>query len=184
MWPRLQLLGCHRLPADLFLLLYNTKTFMLMKNIFSLNTVAAGLLVGTLDITAACIQFYLKTGKGPEPVLRYISSGAFGQDAFAGGNSMIFWGLFFHYLIAMSFTFFFFWLAKSFPVILKIKMLTAVLYGIFMWIVTQLIVVPLSIIPSRPITASGALIAISILIVCIAIPLAWIAGSRFNSNKK
>jgi hypothetical protein len=154
-----------------------------MNHIFSAKTIKAGLLVGTLDIIAACIQFYVKTGKGPEPVLRYVASGAFGQEAFAGGNSMIFLGLFFHYFIAMSFTFFFFWLAKTFPVILKAKLLTAVLYGIFMWVVTQLVVVPLSKIPIRSVTVTGALIAISILVVCIGIPLTLFAGKQMNSKK-
>jgi len=83
----------------------------------------------------------------------------------------------------MSFTFFFFWLAKTFPVILKVKLLVALLYGIFMWVITQLLVVPLSQIPPRPITASGALTAISILIVCIALPLVWFAGKRLGSAK-
>jgi len=155
-----------------------------MTNIFSAKTVLTGLLVGTLDITAACVQFYLKTGKGPEPVLRYVASGFFGQDAFSGGNSMIIWGLFFHYFIAMFFTFLFFWLTKTFPAILKVKLLTAILYGIFMWIATQLIVVPLSKIPTRPITVSGAFTAICILVVCIGIPLAWIADRKFDTNKK
>lgn len=140
--------------------------------------IKAGLLVGTLDITAACIQFYLKTGKGPEPVLRYIASGAFGTDAFSGGSITLFWGLFFHYLIAMSFTFLFFWLVKIFPAMLNMKWITAVVYGIFMWAITQLVVVPLSKIPARPLTVSGALTAIVILIVCISIPLVWIAGKR------
>lgn len=162
----------------------NTKTCrLLMINLFSSKTIKAGLLVGTLDITAACTQFYIKTGKGPEPILRYIASGAFGKGAFTGGGSMIFWGLFFHYFIAMSFTFFFFWLAKTFPGILKVKLLTAVLYGVFMWCVTQFLVIPLSKISTPTPTLTGAAIAISILIVCIAIPLTLIAGKQINSKK-
>jgi hypothetical protein len=149
-------------------------------NISTAKIIKTGLLVGTLDITAACVQFYLKTGKGPEPVLRYIASGAFGPEAFSGGNIMLFWGLFFHYLIAMSFTFLFFWLVKIFPAMLKVRLLTAVVYGIFMWAITQLVMVPLSKIPVRPVTLSGALTAIAILIVCISIPLAWIAGKGNN----
>lgn len=154
-----------------------------MINIFSSITLKTGLLVGTLDITAACIQFFFKTGKGPELVLRYIASGAFGKDAFTGSNSMIFWGLFFHYFIAMSFAFFFFWLAKTFPVILKVKLLTAVLYGAFMWCVTQFLVIPSSKIPAPTPTLIGAVIAISILTICIGIPLAWIAAKQMNLNK-
>ena len=154
-----------------------------MKNIFSANVIKAGLLVGTLDITAACIQFYLKTGKGPETVLRYVASGVFGKEAFAANGSMIFWGVLFHYFIAMSFTFFFFWLAKTFPAILKVKLLTAVLYGVFMWCVTQFIVIPLSKIPARPVPLSNALVAISILIICIGIPLTWIAARQISIRK-
>jgi len=52
-----------------------------------------------------------------------------------------------------------------------------------MWVITQLVVVPLSQIPPRPITASGALTAIGILIVCIALPLVWFAGKRLGSAK-
>jgi hypothetical protein len=155
---------------------------MNMNNIFSSKAIMTSLLVGTLDIIAACIHFYIKTGNGPEPLLRYIASGAFGKEA-ATGSSMIWWGLFFHYFIAMSFTFFFWWLAKTFPAILKMKILTAVLYGIFIWVVTQLMVVPLSKIPARPITASGALTAIGILIICIGLPLTFIAGKQLNSAK-
>ena len=152
-------------------------------HIFSAKIIKAGLLVGTLDITAACIQFYLKTGKGPETVLRYVASGVFGQEAFTANSSMIFWGLLFHYFIAMSFTFFFFWLTKTFPSILKVKLLTAVLFGVFMWCVTQLIVIPLSRIPARPVTIANALIAISILIICIGIPLTWIADRQVSIRK-
>ena len=154
-----------------------------MINIFSSKTIKTGLLVGTLDITAACTQYYIKTGKGPENVLRYVASGAFGKEAFTSGSSMIFWGLFFHYVIAMSFAFFFFWLAKIFPGILRVKLLTAALYSVFMWCVTQFLVIPLSKIPTPTATLSGALISISILFVCIAIPLTWMAARQMNTNK-
>jgi hypothetical protein len=153
-----------------------------MNNIFSLNTFAAGLLVGTLDICAASFQFFIKTGNGPSGLLKYVASGFFGAEAFNSGNSMIFWGLFFHYFIALSFTFFFFWLVKIFPGILKEKILTAVLYGVFMWVVTQVVVVPLSKIPTKPLAFGRSLIAISILVICISIPLTWIANRQLQSN--
>lgn len=116
-------------------------------------------------------------------MLKYVASGVFGKEAFTSDSSMIFWGLFFHYVIAISFTFFFFWLAKTFPGILKVKLLTAVGYGIFMWCVTQFLVIPLSKIPTPAATLSGAAMAISILIVCMGIPLTWIAAKQVNTNK-
>ena len=67
------------------------------------------LLVGTLDIVAAFVDYWLATGRGPEGVLRYVASGAFGSAAFTGGICMIWYGLLFHYMIAAAWTALFFW---------------------------------------------------------------------------
>ena len=74
-----------------------------MKNL-TLNVLKAGVIVGTLDILAAFIQFYSKTQKNPIVVLNFIASGIFGKEAFTGGNKMAAFGLFFHYVIAFGFT--------------------------------------------------------------------------------
>lgn len=49
----------------------------------------SGLLVGTLDITAASVQYYARTGKSPLNVLRFVASGVFGQAALSGGGLRI-----------------------------------------------------------------------------------------------
>ena len=61
-----------------------------MNKLFSIKHLLAAILVGTLDITAACIQYFIKTGKNPTGVLRFVASGAFGTDAFTGSNMMLF----------------------------------------------------------------------------------------------
>ncbi|HSU28766.1 MAG TPA: hypothetical protein VLJ68_10315, partial [Chitinophagaceae bacterium] len=70
----------------------------------------AGFVAGTMDITAACIQYYINTGKGPGNVLRFVARGALGRSALSGGNTSALWGLFFHYCIAFIWTIFFFWI--------------------------------------------------------------------------
>jgi uncharacterized membrane protein YagU involved in acid resistance len=97
---------------------------------------------------------------------------------FNGENIMILWGLIFHFIIATIFAIFFFWLSKMLPSILKNKLLTGILYGFFIWSVMQFIVLPLSDAPKSPLHFTGAIIAILILIVCIGIPLAYMAGRR------
>ena len=47
------------------------------------------LLVGTLNISAAIIKFYLETGRGPAPVFRYPASGAFGPEPFMNQGLVI-----------------------------------------------------------------------------------------------
>jgi hypothetical protein len=61
----------------------------------------AGLIVGTLDILAAFIQYAIKTGKNPTVVLKFIASGVFGKEAFNGGTMMNVYGLIFHFVIAL-----------------------------------------------------------------------------------
>lgn len=138
--------------------------------------ICSALLVGTLDILAASIQFYLNTGNGPAPVLKFIASGVFGPEAFSGGKSMVFYGLLFHYLIAFGFTLFFFILSIAFPSILKFKVITGILYGVFVWMVMNLLVLPFSNTPKSEFNWISAGIGILILIVCVGLPLSFIAS--------
>ncbi|MBY0482702.1 MAG: hypothetical protein K2Q21_15210 [Chitinophagaceae bacterium] len=154
-----------------------------MTKIFPLTTVKAWLLVGTLDILAACIQFFLKTNKNPITVLRFVASGYFGKEAFTGGDSMIIYGLLLHFLVASLFTLFFFLLAYYLPAMLKYTLFTGIFYGIFMQLVMQFLVLPLSNAPKVSHTFLSVVIATSILIICIGIPLAFIAGRKLNTGK-
>jgi uncharacterized membrane protein YagU involved in acid resistance len=148
-----------------------------MFNRFSLQVLLTGLFVGTLDIGAALLQFFLKTGKDPMIVMKFIASGLLGKDAMKGGTEMIVWGFFFHYLLAMGFTIFFFWLCSKRPALLQYRLLTGIGYGIFVWGVMRFVVLPLSLTTKQPATLSGTLVAILILIVCLGIPLAYLAAA-------
>jgi uncharacterized membrane protein YagU involved in acid resistance len=143
----------------------------------------SGLLVGTLDIIAACTSFYIDTGKNPVGVLNYVASGITGNDAFAGGTAIALLGLLCHYIIALSFTFFFFWLYSKTNLLSKNRIVTAVVYGLFMWLITTLIVLPLSNVPHTPLSAIKfykALKAIGILVFMIGFPLSFIAYNVFK----
>jgi hypothetical protein len=143
----------------------------------------SGLLVGTLDITAACTDYYIATGKEPEGVLRYVASGVFGQQAFTGDNRMLVWGLFFHYTIAFSFTIFFFWLYSKIKFMATYPVWTAIIYGIFMWVVTTRIIVPLSNTPKGTFVWWKAMKAAAILITMLGLPLSFIARNHFRKRQ-
>lgn len=144
----------------------------------------SGLLVGTLDIVSACIDYYIATGKGPEGVLRFVASGVFGQQAFTGSNAMPAWGLLFHYIIAFSFTILFFWLYPKIKIMAAYPVITAVCYGIFMWVVTTRIIMPLSNTPKGTFHFWKAIKAILILVVMIGIPLSFIAKNYFGKRQR
>ncbi|WP_349313909.1 hypothetical protein [Chitinophaga sp. MM2321] len=146
-----------------------------------ITIITTGLLVGSLDILTACIQFVLTTGKSFTKVLIFIASAAFGPAAFSGDPAMPWWGVFFHYCIAMAFTILFFLLYPKLPAMRKHPALTGIGYGIFIWVVMNILVLPLTRIPAAPFRLDGAVIGVIILIVMIGLPLSFIARERYKS---
>lgn len=128
-----------------------------------------------LDLLSALTWYYLKTGRNPVNVMRYIASAVFGPKAFDGDSTLFIWGLLFHFLIALGFTLFFFWLYPRLRLYSLPRLLTAFLYGLFIWTVMNLLVVPLTLAPQAPFNSTNALTNMLILIVMIGMPLSFIA---------
>lgn len=134
----------------------------------------AWLIAGTLDITAAVIQTLIN-GRNPLMMLKFIASGVFGIAALQGGNGYAILGLLFHYAIAGIWTWFFFLLYPRLEVLQKNILLTGILYGIFVWLAMNRIILPLSHTPPLPFDLRGAMISAAILIAAIGMPLAVMA---------
>lgn len=135
-----------------------------------------GLIVGTLDITAALIKYYISTGKNPLFIFQYIASGILGSEAFSGGTSIVVLGLLLHYTIALIFTVLFCLLYKAYPIISKNNVLSGICYGIIIWCIMNFIVVPLSDTPKSTFNIFNAIKELIILIVMIGIPLVFLAN--------
>jgi uncharacterized membrane protein YagU involved in acid resistance len=160
-----------------------------MRRSFFASALTAGLIAGAMDITAACIHGYLRNGTTPEQILRGIAGGAFGKEAAANGNMMIFWGLLFHFLIAISFTFFFFLLAKKFPSLIRYPVLIAIIYGAFVWTFMRYVVLNyISTIKITPIVGQekiiNTIIGAVILMICIGLPDAFLARRYLRQKLK
>lgn len=104
-----------------------------------------GVIVGTLDALAAIIILAKMNAVG---VFQFIASGAFGKEAFSGGAAMTIIGILFHYLFAFSFTTLYFLLFPYATFLRKQKLVSGVLYGLFVWTVMNLIVRQASIQPA------------------------------------
>lgn len=138
----------------------------------------AGLFAGTLDGCAASIQYFLATGGNPVPVFTYIASGVFGQAAYSGGPFMAVWGVLFHYAIATSWASLYVLLYPRIPLLSRNMFISAAFYGLFVWSMMNLVIVPLSRVrPLHP-TYVKNLIGICILVVCIGLPIALITDRR------
>lgn len=143
------------------------------------------LLVGTLDITSATINFLIQGGTNPVNILVYISSAIYGPEAREiGPPSMAILGLALHYLIALIWTVIFFVLYTKIPVMSKNRLVTGILYGYFMQIIMSQVVVKLSNTAKGPFSLTSFLINGAILCVAIAIPLSFIAYRHYYGSQK
>jgi hypothetical protein len=142
--------------------------------------VLAALLAGTLDGLAAALLFIIRTGKNPLAVFRFIASGVFGQEALSGGVLMATIGILFHYVIAAGWTIIFFIACSRFTILLKNWIVSGIVYGLFVWLMMNLVVLPLSRVPSVAMTVNGVLIGISVLIVCIGLPISFFANKYYQ----
>jgi uncharacterized membrane protein YagU involved in acid resistance len=90
----------------------------------------------------------------------------------------------FHYVIAFLFTTAFFLLHPMFYSWFRNKVLTAIFYGMIIWVIMNIIVVPITLIPPRPFHLQGAAIDCAILIICFGLPISFIATSYYFFKAK
>jgi len=83
-----------------------------MKNLKPI--VYAALLVGALDITAACINARVAYGFGPVRVLKGVAGGLLGRSALEGGFSTAALGLAMHFTMALTVAAIFYALSRRF----------------------------------------------------------------------
>lgn len=153
------------------------------KNRYPMKTVIKAFLVaGTADIVLALLKYYLESGNNPVRVLYFIASAVFGDEAFDGGTIMAASGLLFHYLIAFIWTILFFKWYPWLPGIKKNKWLTGLLYGIFIWLVMNLVVVPLSRTPPVPFDPQQMIYGLLILTVAVGIPLSFMIDQHYSKK--
>lgn len=143
----------------------------------------AALVAGCLDIIAACTQAWLAKSITPGIVLKYIASGVFGKDAFAGGSGMILFGLLMHFLIAFACTVAYFLVYPKLKLLHVHILLSSLLIAAIAWAVTTQLVIPLSQVKSAPFDIAKALMAIAILYVCIGLPVSYFTKRYYSKAK-
>jgi len=143
-----------------------------------------GLLVGTLDILAAFANAYISFEVGPISVLKYIASALFGATAINGGTDMVIYGLLMHYAIAYFFTALYFFLYPRLGGATQNSILIGVMYGLFIWLLMNLVVVPFTKIPHSHMHVPQTIINIIILMVMIGVPLSILTNNFYTSKTK
>lgn len=142
----------------------------------------AGFLAGTLDILAAIGQTLL-AGRQPAGMLRFIASGVFGETALKGGGLYAALGLVFHYGIATGWGILLFMIYPKVKFFARHWLLTGVIYGFFVWLMMNRVVLPLSNTPPLAFTFGWGMIkSLLTIIVAVGLPLSYFA-TRFYTGK-
>ena len=144
----------------------------------------AGLVAGTLDILGALTVYSLILHKGSVMlILQLIASAALGQVAFKGGWAMAICGLGFHYIIAFCFTTAYVSLYPYLSFLKKYRLASGLLYGLFIWLVMNRIVLPRTKLLIPPFQWSSAFIAMALLMLCIGLPVVYITDAYYKGRK-
>jgi hypothetical protein len=139
--------------------------------------VITGLIVGAMDITAACIQA-VSRGATVTRLLQFIASGLIGPKAFQGGAATAALGVALHFVIAFSLVVVFYAASRRITFLRRQAVVSGVIYGLIVFGVMNLIVLPLSAAKPRH-SLTGDLIQIGIHMFVIGLPTALLVR-RFS----
>jgi hypothetical protein len=142
-----------------------------------------GLLAGVLDGLSAVVNHLIQGGRAPQRIFKYIASGVFGPSAMTGGTPMVVIGVCFHLLIAMAWTVLFFLAAQRLVALRRHAIVAAIGYGLFVWCVMNLVVIPLSHVQqARSFNPTQAIIGALILVAFIGFPVSLRARYYFGAS--
>ncbi len=107
-----------------------------------------GVIAGVLDITYA-IVFSAWHGVPAVRILQSVASGLLGKSAFSGGWETAALGFVLHFFIAFSAATIFYFACKGLPVLIRYPFFSGIFYGLAIYAVMNLVVLPLSAYPRK-----------------------------------
>lgn len=135
-----------------------------------------GLLAGALDIAAAFAMSWPQVR--PMRVLQSIASGLLGRPAYQGGAATAALGLALHFTIALSAAALYYAASRRWGALRTRWVACGVAYGVVVYLVMNLVVLPLSRIGFRRPAWSTVALLLVIHMVCVGLPIAWAARDR------
>lgn len=130
-----------------------------------------GCVVGLLDGAAAILNAWFRSGTTPEIVFKFIASAIFGGAAYTGGSGMIAVGVFLHFLVAIIWSAIFFRAYPRLRILQQNKWIVGCAYGLFVWLMMTLVVVPLTKVPDMPFNWQAAARGWVIHMLLVGIPI-------------
>lgn len=143
------------------------------------SIVLGGLVAGAFDITYATVFSYFRSGVPPTRILQSVASGLLGSEAYEGGAPTAALGLALHFFIALVAAAIYVFASQYLPVLVRKPLLAGSVYGIVIYAVMNLVVIPLSRFPRKPSYPLPVLITgLLVHMFLIGVPIAFAARRR------
>lgn len=147
------------------------------------TALTAGLVAGTLDAICATVIFSGFFHRGsPIRLWQGIASVLLGRSASTGGIATALFGLLMHYCIATSFAAFFIFLYPRLPFLRQQKIIAGLLYGIFVFLVMDVIILHLLGIAPPKFSLIPSLRSITVLMLAIGLPISLITSKYYRKS--
>ena len=141
-----------------------------------------GLIAGILNVNAAVLAYWLFKDLNPFHVLQYVASGVFGPSTINGGLVYVVVGVMFHFVIAYTFAFFFFFIYPKVGYIKNNIIVAGLVYGLSIWLFMNAIILPNSNIPKSPMDFVSVTEALWHMVL-VGLPIAIITDKYYQKNK-
>lgn len=140
-----------------------------------------GAIAGALDLLFAT-TFAGFNGVAPTRVLQTIASGLLGNAAFAGGAGIAILGLLLHFAITCVLAGLFLLVARRAPLLGRWPVWSGIVFGIGVFLVMRLVVLPLSAYP-RPVTFRPLATVLDLLshMLLVGVPISLVARKRLGA---
>ena len=146
------------------------------------RTIAIGAVIGTLDaLFAILVNVVVLRVCTTAQLFQYIASGVLGRASFAGGASTVALGVALHFTIACAWTTLFIVACRLSPALRDLiasvrgAIIAGLPYGASIWLVMDLVVLPLARVRQTPVASSVFLIMLIWHAVGLGVPLALLA---------
>jgi len=137
------------------------------------------LFTGMLDAGASVLIYEVR----PSRLFQFIASGLFGKEALMGGLLMALWGLLLHFVISFIWTSLYYVAYPKLKELARYKVLAGSIYGLIVWTVMNMVVMPLSRITEGPLNITQDVIGILINVISVGLPVAILAHRYYAAQE-
>lgn len=145
--------------------------------------ISGGLIGGALDLLFA-VSFAAYRGAAPTKVFQAIASGVLGNDASAGGAGVSAFGIACHFVLSLIWAALFAGLAWQLPKMARKPLAAGIGFGLIVFLVMRLVVLPLSAYP-KPVTFAPLATVLDLLshMLLFGYPIAWFVGRSLLARR-